>query len=412
MIPALTVNVTPYLMLLAVVLGSCALVWLGATLYFRRRDQLFWAQAEAMANEPTTEAERAAYEQFDKDFPAEEASDFLDQLMDKAVAQDMPVHMTYDEVLDKAVAQEEHQGEIPLGVVFDGGDGFKYKWVKNPVSQKRVKLKVSGAVPNANSVPMPQGVAMEYITRHQAVDTVDLGCESKTPFTQDDELFFQQVVKAAALGPMPLKDIERSPAPDYTKVEADEERSPDCDVYDEEEGDEPEYDARAMMAVKNAEAVPMPKYMRGLLLQQAEEGAWLGMEEFGKQLAENVPKEMKSSAMAAAAVTVQHFIDKEPVPTVEELASEYEKLSLRELQTHSEAVLRAAQKLEGRTHGLSNETVIKQFQAVNKVVVDEEKRLRDARVSPMKSKAVLNSVEKPKKKRAKAKAKARKKTKK
>lgn len=90
-------TIASFLVLLAFMALTILMVWAGVTVYFRRRDRLFWAYAEELANEPT-EAERAAYEQYDApqvqgllaqieaatyDKPIISTEDFLDNLMDE-----------------------------------------------------------------------------------------------------------------------------------------------------------------------------------------------------------------------------------------------------------------------------------------------------------------------------------------
>jgi hypothetical protein len=156
----------PFLALLALLALTVLMVWAGATLYFRRRDQLFWAYAKELAEEGLqTGAELAAYEQFDKDFPplSEEQMEWLNGFRDPAEAEgaDVP-EMEGDPV---AEVSPSVSAEIPDGQVFEE-DGRRYKFVKNPVTGRRVKLDVTGQVRNANALPMPN---LEVATAIQAI---------------------------------------------------------------------------------------------------------------------------------------------------------------------------------------------------------------------------------------------------
>jgi hypothetical protein len=560
-----SLDIAPLFGLLAVMLTAIGVVYASATLYYKYRQQQFWARAEALANQPETEAERAAYEQFDKDFPLTEecvgeAKDFLDLMIDEGVPQEIvnkffrpqndPFHQQMvqisqqlgdvtclrftavepegdpaaappaaeaelkldQQVQEKARAERATRTEVPIGVVFTAEDGNEYKYVRHPVTGDRVKIKVTRAVQNPNAIPTPSIKEMERITRHQAVDhmsDLDYGvnmyeddrdacelcslkeqhahtnvelkryvreraemsfkdhiqnmdltqlpideveklwarCKNRIEsnavlkemtrlegiwervanFDDEDELFFQEAVAQAAKGPVSLGDVERSPAPNSSKAEDEGEASSLWDLDDET--DEESAPKGKLKAVKNPDATPMPKrYLSGISRQQAEESVWLGMEAMAKDIAEEVPEEERHKTYGAMGAVVQHFIDKEEAPTVEEITAEYKKLSACDLLKHSEAVLAAAKAIEDGV-ALQDVRVVKQMTAAKSALLTTEHHifntladLKDARV-PVKIEHTDVQVKElkqllaletptPKKKAAKSKTKARKKTKK
>jgi hypothetical protein len=176
-----------YVTLLVAILGSVFLVWAGATLYFRYRQAQFWDRAEALAAEPMTDDERAAFAEWDQACAADgldEEPDFLDQLYDELEPEGDPKAapaMTAQEALQdikvaaKAKLDRERrheEDEPPIGVVFDGGDGNKYKYVINPRTKARVRMKVSGAVGNAAALPTPTPAEMSRLMARSAAETV------------------------------------------------------------------------------------------------------------------------------------------------------------------------------------------------------------------------------------------------
>ncbi len=188
-----TIDITPFLALLGLMTATILLVWGVASVYFKFKQNAFWASFEE--GEPETDEERAAYDQYDKPCVPEGTDIEFDPEGDPTagptagsveVAKDAAEMVAVYAKKDREAKQQSlDYDRIPTGTRFLDLDGNYYKFVEHPwaggedlngkpiPAGKRVKLKLTGAVTNDKAIPTPTYGQMEAITKAQAIETVE-----------------------------------------------------------------------------------------------------------------------------------------------------------------------------------------------------------------------------------------------
>jgi hypothetical protein len=175
---------------LALAGASVLLVYIGATIYYKRKQAQFWNSVEKLDAEPQTEAERAAYEQydaaegFDVEFVEPEGDAAAESVSQEEVAKDVAeMAALFKQRERERLQQSLDYDAIKTDVPFTDLDGQKYKFVENPnydpdaiygtPMKARVKMKLTGAISNSNAIPFPDRAELSRIMKRQAVEDVE-----------------------------------------------------------------------------------------------------------------------------------------------------------------------------------------------------------------------------------------------